>query len=269
MNRSTIREEAPFCEDVAEHGGYVYTTNGALSSRIANKRQSDAIFEVVNLHRKRVIDIGCGDGTYTLEIYDRAEPSVLCGIDPAAPAIDVANERRGDRDVEFTCDSAYSIPYPDDSFDVAHLRGVLHHMDRPVDALREAFRVAPTIVVLEPNGFNPVLKLIEKMSKYHREHGEKSVSPPEPRPVGRRARRARHHSRLDRARPLLLPEPGRPGIEARRTRRRVGAVAQVAGMRQLCLRRDPPADRSPDVLDEDSIDAWFPRCAGHRHPGAA
>jgi SAM-dependent methyltransferase len=177
MNRSTVREEAPFCEDVAEHGGYVYTTNGALSGRIANKRQSDAIFEIVDLHRKRVIDIGCGDGTYTFEIYDRAQPSVLCGIDPAAPAIEVANKRLSDRDIKFTCDSAYSIPYPDGSFDVAHLRGVLHHMDRPVNALREAFRVASTIVVLEPNGFNPVLKLIEKMSKYHREHGEKSYLP--------------------------------------------------------------------------------------------
>ena len=55
--------------------------------------------------------------------------------------------------------------------------GVLHHMERPVDALREALRVASTIVVLEPNGYNLGLKLIEKLSKYHREHGEKSYPP--------------------------------------------------------------------------------------------
>ena len=35
-------------------------------------------------------------------------------------------------------------------------------MDRPFDALREALRVAPTIVLLEPNGYNMGLKLIEK-----------------------------------------------------------------------------------------------------------
>ena len=62
-------------------------------------------------------------------------------------------------------------------FDVAQLRGVLHHLDRPVDALREAMRVAPVIVVLEPNGYNLGLKAIEKLSTYHRDHGEKSYAP--------------------------------------------------------------------------------------------
>lgn len=177
MNRSTVREETPFCADVAEHGGYVYTTNGALSSRIANKRQSDAILSVIDFRGKRVIDIGCGDGTYTNEIFDRARPSFLCGVDPARPAIEVANKRVGDRLIKFECENAYQLPYADDSFDIAHLRGVLHHMDRPADALREALRVAPTVVVLEPNGNNLVLKAIEKLSKYHREHGEKSYFP--------------------------------------------------------------------------------------------
>ena len=50
-------------------------------------------------------------------------------------------------------------------------------MDRPFDAMREALRVAPTIILLEPNGYNLGLKLIEKASRYHREHGEKSYPP--------------------------------------------------------------------------------------------
>ena len=50
-------------------------------------------------------------------------------------------------------------------------------MDRPFDAIREALRVAPTIILLEPNGYNMGLKLIEKASRYHREHGEKSYPP--------------------------------------------------------------------------------------------
>jgi hypothetical protein len=33
------------------------------------------------------------------------------------------------------------------------------------------------IVVIEPNGFNPGLKVIERCSKYHIEHGEKSYAP--------------------------------------------------------------------------------------------
>ena len=41
-------------------------------------------------------------------------------------------------------------------------------------ALREALRVAGRVVVVEPNGYNAGLKLLEKVSPYHREHGERS-----------------------------------------------------------------------------------------------
>jgi len=38
-------------------------------------------------------------------------------------------------------------------------------------------RVARLVVVIEPNGYNPILKVIERFSKYHVEHQEKSYSP--------------------------------------------------------------------------------------------
>ncbi len=38
-------------------------------------------------------------------------------------------------------------------------------------------RIADEVVILEPNGWNPILKLIEKFSEYHRQHDEKSFSP--------------------------------------------------------------------------------------------
>jgi hypothetical protein len=60
---------------------------------------------------------------------------------------------------------------------VAHLRGVLHHLERPIEALGEAFRLAPVVVSIEPNGYNPVLKVLEKVSRYHRDHEEKSYLP--------------------------------------------------------------------------------------------
>ncbi len=54
---------------------------------------------------------------------------------------------------------------------------MLHHLNDPFAALREAMRVAKVVVVIEPNGYNPVLKLLERFSRYHVEHGEKSYSP--------------------------------------------------------------------------------------------
>ena len=37
-------------------------------------------------------------------------------------------------------------------------------------------RVARDILVIEPNGYNPVLKIIERVSPYHREHQELSYT---------------------------------------------------------------------------------------------
>ncbi len=59
---------------------------------------------------------------------------------------------------------------------MAVIQGVLHHADDPQATIREGLRVARELVVLEPNGLNPGLKLLEKVSKYHREHNERSYS---------------------------------------------------------------------------------------------
>jgi hypothetical protein len=42
--------------------------------------------------------------------------------------------------------------------------------------IREAFRIAPTVIVHEPNGNNLGLKIIEQTSSYHIQHGEKSYT---------------------------------------------------------------------------------------------
>jgi SAM-dependent methyltransferase len=126
---------------------------------------------------RTVIDVGCGDGTYTLELLQGGPRDVL-GIDPAAEAIARARERSAGRDnVRFAVTSVYDLAELGETFDVAVVRGVLHHLDRASDAASAIARVARVIVVVEPNGCNPVLKIIEKVSRYHREHGEKSYWP--------------------------------------------------------------------------------------------
>lgn len=169
----------PFAADATANHGYIYSTNAGLSSRLANRRLTDSVLAVADFRGKRVLDIGCGDGTYTHELAELGLVGVMHGIDPAEEAVRVAKGKSGadGREVGFAVSSAYALPYPDDSFDVAVLRGVLHHMGQPVDALREGLRVASTMVVVEPNGYNPGLKVLERCSSYHIEHGEKSYRP--------------------------------------------------------------------------------------------
>jgi SAM-dependent methyltransferase len=165
-----------FDRDAEINKGYYYTTSVRLSCRLATQRSTDAILATASLRNRSVVDVGCGDGFYTIRFWDRAQPKSIVGLDPAGHAIAVANTNKETRPVQFLVGDAHQLPFPNNSFDVALVQSILHHDDNPKDVIREAFRVAPEIVIHEPNGNNLGLKVIEKLSRYHREHNEKSYS---------------------------------------------------------------------------------------------
>jgi SAM-dependent methyltransferase len=177
MSTSNHPEVDGFKADLAENEGYRYTTNAPLSSRLANRRCTDAVLAMADFRGKRIVDVGCGDGTYTIELLELAQPASVHGVDLFPQAIVTARGKSADPRVTFAVGSATDLPYGDNSFDIAVVRGVLHHMPKAQDALREAMRVAPIIVVLEPNGYNPGLKLFERFHPYHKAHGEMSYAP--------------------------------------------------------------------------------------------
>ena len=176
MRRTGSRVDI-FDQDALSHGGYVYTSGGRLSSRLATTRSTDVILELGRFAGRSVLDMGCGDGFYTIQYWDAGRPRLLVGVDAARNAVRVANDSKGTRPIRFAVGDIHRLPYADDSFDVALLQSILHHDDDPEDIIREAFRIAPEILLHEPNGYNAGLKLIEKVSRYHREHGEQSYSP--------------------------------------------------------------------------------------------
>jgi len=174
---SSDRCVEPFADDVLSHGGYAYTTDARLSSRLANRRLTEAVLTLAEWEGSRVLDIGCGDATYTCELADERAIRRGTGVDPNVPALGIAATRRGSRPLAFIAASGARLPFPDDAFDLGQIRGVLHHIDQPVAALREALRVCRAVVIIEPNGYNPVLKILERCSPYHRRHAERSYRP--------------------------------------------------------------------------------------------
>jgi ubiquinone/menaquinone biosynthesis C-methylase UbiE len=166
----------PFDADAAGGEGYIYTTGDRFSSRHVLARHLELIADIGRLEGRSVVDIGCGDGFSTLRFWDRAHPSRMAGVDPAPNAIKVADSKKGGRPILFRVLQDNHVPFEDSSFDVAIVQGVLHHADDPQTTIREALRVAREIVILEPNGLNPGLKVIEKASPYHRKHNERSYT---------------------------------------------------------------------------------------------
>ncbi len=90
----------------------------------------------------RVLDVGCGPGTITVDIAARVDPGRVTGIDPSA---DVIAQARGDvpaaENIEFATGDVYALAFADATFDVVHAHQVLQHLPDPVGALREMRRV--------------------------------------------------------------------------------------------------------------------------------
>ena len=88
---------------------------------------------------ERVLDIGCGGG-YHLEFMNRLGLDVT-GIDASPYMINMAGERLGNR-CSLNRGMAEDLPYEDNEFDLAVLINTLEFLDDPLEALREAGRVA-------------------------------------------------------------------------------------------------------------------------------
>lgn len=163
-----------FNKDAEVNRGYLYTDNRQLSCRLATQRWCDTILETGRLEGRSVLDAACGDGFMTVRYWDSGRPSRMVATDLAAESVRCAARRCGDRMIRFLTSDGYKLPFADNAFDVVLLNAVLHHVDDPAGMMREALRVAPAIIILEPNGANPGLKVLEKTLPYHIEHGEKS-----------------------------------------------------------------------------------------------
>lgn len=170
-----------FDEDVRAQGAYAYTGD-RLSARLANGRISRSIAESFDFRGASVLDLGCGDGAYTVE-FDALGVRQVVGLDPAVAAIDAARARAKvlaiDDRVRFEVGNIYDLQdyLVPGRFDCIVIRGVLHHLPDPARALAGLAGFQGAVLVLEPNGNNPVLKILERFSRYHIEHEERSFRP--------------------------------------------------------------------------------------------
>ena len=93
---------------------------------------------------QRVLDIGSGPGTLTIDLARRVAPGEVVGVDASEEIVEHASalaQDDGIASVSFRTGSAYALDFEDDSFDVVHAHQVLQHVADPVAVLKEMRRV--------------------------------------------------------------------------------------------------------------------------------
>ena len=92
----------------------------------------------------RVLDVGCGPGTITVDLARLAPDGEVTGLDAANEVLDEARAGAAQAEVtniSFESGDVYRLRFDDASFDVVHAHQVLQHLQDPVKALAEMRRV--------------------------------------------------------------------------------------------------------------------------------
>lgn len=139
-------------DDIPEHTPKYTHGHGpaVLTNHLTRTAEDSVAFALPYVHRdSRVLDVGCGPGSITLDLAATVAgaggaASQVIGVEnthvPVAAARELAR-RRGIGAV-FTTGDARALPFPDGTFDLVLAHQVLQHLADPVAALREFARVA-------------------------------------------------------------------------------------------------------------------------------
>jgi SAM-dependent methyltransferase len=111
---------------------------GAITERLERK----LILELVgDVNGRRVLDIGCGDGEFALDLATRG--AIATGIDASAIMIDAAKDRAREQNanVAFQVAPAEGLPFPAGHFDAVTAVTILCFVEDAAPVFREIARV--------------------------------------------------------------------------------------------------------------------------------
>lgn len=131
-----------------------------------------AIVDVADLGGRRVLDVGCGTGSFAAALAECG--AEVWGVDASEEMLAQAWARGLPRE-RFVLARAEKLPFADASFERAVMRLVVHHVDRRSALCEFARVVAPdgsaTVATFEPKGFEtfwltrlfPAVERIDRM----------------------------------------------------------------------------------------------------------
>jgi ubiquinone/menaquinone biosynthesis C-methylase UbiE/GT2 family glycosyltransferase len=137
-----------------------------FDSERSNREKQLRLLELTTAPSQRILDAGCGPGTYGI-ILAQCGHQVI-GIDISGSATIVAKKRADEKRVNFSPVAGYleKLPFAADSFDICFCGYTLHHFPDISSVVSEFTRVTKPggkLILLEPNGSNPAVRFSKKL----------------------------------------------------------------------------------------------------------
>lgn len=127
--------------DVYTHGHH----DSVLRSHRWRTAENSAAYLLPDLRAgQRLLDVGCGPGTLTVDLAGRVAPGEVVAVDVAADVVAEARRHaaeQGGGNVTFRSGDFRELDLPEQWFDVAHAHQVLQHLQDPVGALAHMGRL--------------------------------------------------------------------------------------------------------------------------------
>jgi SAM-dependent methyltransferase len=96
---------------------------------------------------KKILDIGCGTGRFSIPLSCAFEEFTVIGADSSHKMLEQAQQKPNSDRVVWSIQEVRNQTFEDASFDLVFVSDLLHHLDNPLDGIRECHRV------LRPGGW--------------------------------------------------------------------------------------------------------------------
>ncbi|ADT83640.1 class I SAM-dependent methyltransferase [Thermococcus barophilus] len=102
-----------------------------------DRTEKRLIFSMIKTKRGRALDLGCGTGNYTLELYRRGFDVI--GVDLSQEMLKIAKAKIPD--VLFIRANAYNLPFKKEAFDLVLSVTMFEFIHEPEKVLNEIYRI--------------------------------------------------------------------------------------------------------------------------------
>src|SRR6266567_4346692 len=118
----------------------------------------------------QVLDFACGDGFYTRQMAEAGADVVGIDISPISISNAAKEAERLRLSAKFLVMDCEHLEFPDDTFDVINVNGVLHHLDlqRAYCEMARVLKPTGSVLCVEALAHNPIFQTYRKLTPHLR-----------------------------------------------------------------------------------------------------